>query len=68
MAVGLDRTETFIYSLVCLGAGGTEASSLHGSQEAKKIKMIWAWGLMPVIPILGKIRQEDCHKFKASLG
>lgn len=34
----LDRTETFIYSLVCLGACGTEASSLHGSQEAKKIK------------------------------
>lgn len=23
---------------------------------------------MPVIPGLGKLRQEDCYKFKASLG
>jgi hypothetical protein len=31
------------------------------------IKRIWMWWHIPVIPALGKPREED-HKFKASLG
>lgn len=27
----------------------------------------WAWWLMPTITKLGKLREEDCYKFKASL-
>jgi hypothetical protein len=26
------------------------------------------WWLIPVIPVLERLRQEDCHKFKATLG
>lgn len=29
---------------------------------------LWAWGLMPVITALGKMRREDCFKFEFSLG
>lgn len=27
-----------------------------------------AWWLMPIIPALKRLRQEDCHKFKVKLG
>jgi hypothetical protein len=35
--------------------------------EVKKYLSCQAWWLMPVIPALGRLRQED-HEFKASLG
>lgn len=27
----------------------------------------WAWWLMPTVTKLGKLREEDCYKFKANL-
>jgi hypothetical protein len=34
---------------------------------SENYKILPAWWSMPVIPALGKLRQED-HEFKASLG
>jgi hypothetical protein len=28
----------------------------------------WTWWCMPIILVLGKLRQKDCPKFEASLG
>ena len=36
--------------------------------RAKKTMVKPGWWLMPVFPALGKLRQEDYHEFKVSLG
>jgi hypothetical protein len=46
--------------------GGVPETTPHPT-VLKKPSLSWVWWRMPVIPALGRGRQEDC-KFEASLG
>lgn len=66
---GRDTTWTSLWSLGNIFRGSTEVRVLPPLSHEMSELWLWnyAWWLIHLILVLRRLRQEDCHKFKATL-
>lgn len=52
----------------CLQKGADAGSEASQPTAAQKLIKGWVEWFVPVTPVLGRLKQEDCQEFKNSLG